>query len=107
MHDYTTTEGRVAALAEIQELLTTYSAKTFRPAFADAILLDILTDREADFGSGADYTTASALHALRTIIDAGKGLSIDGHFWDAMSDQTSDLLAEHGLAADPADDFDD
>ena len=111
MHDYPTTEGRIDALREIHVLLSAYSSQTGRPAFPDALLFDILVEREDDHGSGADYTTPSADVAAATILDAGKGLSIDGYFWDALGDQTSDLLAEFGLAHhgsdDDADDADD
>lgn len=97
-HDYTTTKGRVAALRQIQSLLDQYTAATQRPAFGDTILFDTLVEREADHGSGADYTVASAERAMGALLDASKGLSISGYFWDSISDQVSDLLAEHGLA---------
>ena len=104
MHDYTTTQGRIDALREIHVLLAAYTSQTGRPAIPDAILYDTLVEREADHGSGADYTTPSADVAAATILDAGAGLSIDGYFWDALGDQTSDLLADHGLAHHGSDD---
>ena len=107
MHDYTTTEGRVAALAEIQRMLTAYSASTGRSAIPDAILFDSLVDREMAYATGMEYTTESATRAMSVLIDENKGLNIDPYFWDSLEDQTSNLLVEHGLAADPADDFDD
>ena len=97
-HDYTTAKGRVAALREIHSLLSGYTAATQRPAFSDAILFDSLTEREADHGSGADYTVESAEAAMDALLREGVGLSIDGYFWDAVNDQVSDLLSDHGLA---------
>jgi hypothetical protein len=90
--------GRVAALREIVEALGAYTSATGRPAIPDAVLLDILDEREEEHGSGADYTVQSADNTMLVLLNKGLGLSIDGYFWDALSDQTSDMLAEHGLA---------
>ena len=96
-YDYTTPEGRIAALREINSLLSTYTDETGRPAVPDAILYDTLIEREADYGSGASYTVKSADEAMRALDSKGVTLSISGYFWDAIHDQVSDLLDEHGL----------
>ena len=99
-HNYDTTAGRVAALREMQSLLSQYTAATQRPAFGDLVLFDTLVEREADHGSGADYTVKSAEAAMSALLDARQGLAISGYFWDSVSDDVSNLLADNGLAAD-------
>ena len=99
-YDYTTPEGRIDALREINSLLSTYTDETGRSALPDAILYDTLIEREADHGSGADYTVESADAAMGALLGEGVGLSIDAYFWDALNDQVSDMLSERGLAAE-------